>query len=287
LTESFNYTGQRHDETGLLYYNARYYDPALGRFVSADSVVPGAADGSMAGVAVKPLTVAFFEPELRTRLQQENQQPFWFQLSDAEQQQAPSPWGPQNPQALNRYSYVLNNPIRWTDPTGRWVASLTVGYSRSELGWAGVGSVGISFDGEGNVAFTLNGGGGGTTGGFGAALGLTGSISFDAPNIDAVAGWSTVVGGSGGGGLIAGGDIAFSKKADGEFYHMGSVTAAVGLEASGLGLPVEGHLLGVRTAYGPRMNVIKAYTDLERGYNNFVQETTRSFLEKSGVAIPR
>ena len=26
-----------------------------------------------------------------------------------------------NPQSLNRYSYVLNNPLRYTDPTGHWV----------------------------------------------------------------------------------------------------------------------------------------------------------------------
>src|SRR4051794_34789574 len=39
---TLNYTGQRLDGTGLLYYHARYYDPVLARFVSADSVVPGA-----------------------------------------------------------------------------------------------------------------------------------------------------------------------------------------------------------------------------------------------------
>ena len=39
---SLNYTGQRLDGTGLLYYHARYYDPVLGRFISADRVVPGA-----------------------------------------------------------------------------------------------------------------------------------------------------------------------------------------------------------------------------------------------------
>jgi RHS repeat-associated protein len=39
---SINFTGQRRDDTGLLFYNARYYDPGLGRFISADSIVPGA-----------------------------------------------------------------------------------------------------------------------------------------------------------------------------------------------------------------------------------------------------
>ena len=34
------FTGQRLDGTGLYFYNARYYDPAIGRFISADPVVP-------------------------------------------------------------------------------------------------------------------------------------------------------------------------------------------------------------------------------------------------------
>lgn len=39
------FTGQISDAyTGLMYYNARYYDPYLNRFVSADSVVPGAGN---------------------------------------------------------------------------------------------------------------------------------------------------------------------------------------------------------------------------------------------------
>jgi len=37
---TLNDTGQRKDGTGLLYYHARYYDPTLGRFLSADSIVP-------------------------------------------------------------------------------------------------------------------------------------------------------------------------------------------------------------------------------------------------------
>ncbi len=33
------FTGQKSDATGLMYYNARYYDPALGIFISPDSLV--------------------------------------------------------------------------------------------------------------------------------------------------------------------------------------------------------------------------------------------------------
>jgi len=52
--------------SGQAFYNARYYDNALGRFIQADTIVPS----------------------------------------------------PANPQSLNRYAYVLNNPLRYTDPTG-------------------------------------------------------------------------------------------------------------------------------------------------------------------------
>jgi RHS repeat-associated protein len=61
------FTGQREMAgLGIYHYGARFYSPKSGRFLSADTIVPGAA----------------------------------------------------NPQAYNRYSYVLGNPLRYTDPSG-------------------------------------------------------------------------------------------------------------------------------------------------------------------------
>jgi RHS repeat-associated protein len=67
FSPSNRYTGQiLDDDTGLYYYNARYYDPELGRFIQPDTIVPSAGD----------------------------------------------------PQSLNRYSYVKNNPLLYIDPSG-------------------------------------------------------------------------------------------------------------------------------------------------------------------------
>ena len=66
----FQYTGQEKDsETGLNYYNARYYDPHTRHFTQADGLVQDIYD----------------------------------------------------PQLLNRYAYVRNNPIKYSDPSGNFV----------------------------------------------------------------------------------------------------------------------------------------------------------------------
>ena len=63
----YRFTGQHLNESiGLYFHKARYYDPALGRFIQPDTIVPQ----------------------------------------------------PANPQSLNRFSYVLNNPVRYMDPSG-------------------------------------------------------------------------------------------------------------------------------------------------------------------------
>jgi RHS repeat-associated protein len=60
------FTGQRWEEVGLYYFNARWYDSSLGRFVQADTVIPN---------------------------------PFFAT-------------------AYDRYAYVYNSVMRFTDPTG-------------------------------------------------------------------------------------------------------------------------------------------------------------------------
>jgi hypothetical protein len=56
------------DVSSLLSYNARYYDPQLARFISADSVLPGNASGGLDGVALKGPMVDFHEPGLVSTL---------------------------------------------------------------------------------------------------------------------------------------------------------------------------------------------------------------------------
>jgi hypothetical protein len=95
--------------------------------------------GGMDGVALKGLTVDFHEPGFVSKLGEENGFGFWFQLSDDDQRQLGSPWGPANPQALNRYSYVQNNPVRWTDPSGHcpWCAIVIAGAAAAAYLFAG------------------------------------------------------------------------------------------------------------------------------------------------------
>lgn len=100
-----------------MYYNARYYSPYLNRWLQPDVIVP---DGDKASII--PLTVSYHELPLLAQLNAENaytlQHGHWPQLSAAEKREAKINRGPLNPQQLNRYSYVLNNPLKYTDPSG-------------------------------------------------------------------------------------------------------------------------------------------------------------------------
>ena len=74
------------------------YDPVLARFVSADSVVPGS--GGLT-VSSSDATAALL-------------------FAQGPKDKDGRPTVPANPQSLNRYSYVVNNPLLHTDSTGHY-----------------------------------------------------------------------------------------------------------------------------------------------------------------------
>ena len=134
------------DDTGLYYYNARYYDPTIGRFISADPFVQWSNGFD---VASNTLTV--------NALPQKN---------------APkaTTGSPVNSQTLNRYSYVINNPLRFTDPWG-WI-TFGVGIAGSASAVAGItGNVMFVWDDQGNCGLIVSGGGGGFGGSPGGNVG--------------------------------------------------------------------------------------------------------------------
>jgi RHS repeat-associated protein len=112
---SRRFTGQVLDEgTGLYYYNFRYYDPLLARFVQPDDVIPDLL----------------------------------------------------NPQTYNRYAYCVNNPLRFTDPSGHagkeaadwWQAKVNVAaqaYSAGPQHWIWNGTVGTLNSLVGGIADPL------------------------------------------------------------------------------------------------------------------------------------
>ena len=81
VPNKYLFTGKELDSTGLYYYGARYYDAKIGRFITADPI-----DYSDVGIRLAG------GKDLKTFLK--------------------------NPQNLNRYTYCLNNPLRYIDPDG-------------------------------------------------------------------------------------------------------------------------------------------------------------------------
>ena len=55
VTNPYTYTGQQDDGTGLYYYRARYYDPAIGRFTSEDPLGLGGGPDVYVYVGDDPL----------------------------------------------------------------------------------------------------------------------------------------------------------------------------------------------------------------------------------------
>ena len=82
------------------------------------------------GRAFRPLTVAFYEPDLLAASNAENgtvlREGFRFDGQGTDPLQGPLSMALLIPQALNRYEYALNNPLRHVDPTGHSLCGLFV-----------------------------------------------------------------------------------------------------------------------------------------------------------------
>jgi RHS repeat-associated protein len=153
----YKFTDQELDaSTGLYDYGARMYDPVLGRFITADSIVPSFS----------------------------------------------------NPQSLNRYSYCLNNPLIYVDPTGHFslknfIHSFVSGFVGGVVAaicppaWGPMAAFVLGGMSAGATAGALSGGGldaivQGTV--MGGVMGLTAGGLYMA----GVPGWALVAGGAAG-----------------------------------------------------------------------------------------
>src|SRR3989339_867097 len=94
LKNDYAFTGKETDEESTLqYFGARYMDNNIGRFVSVDPAVLTFGNAKE------------FKDKYDRSLE--------FHLS--------------NPQNLNAYSYVINNPLKYTDPDGEIIPLLVIG----------------------------------------------------------------------------------------------------------------------------------------------------------------
>jgi RHS repeat-associated protein len=144
---SYRFTGQRVDSyINLYWYNSRWYDQTLGRFIQPDSIVPGVGEsgnldavGYLGTANYSALTVDYHENQLLDQLNTENRARF----QDSEFKLPPVPT---NSIAFDRYAYSLDNPVRYTDPSGHCPFCvpiiLTLG-AVTPVGWVAIGVTAI------------------------------------------------------------------------------------------------------------------------------------------------
>ena len=106
IPTNYQYTDQRIESNlGLYFYNARWYDSYLNRWIQPDSIIPSETGNN------SQLIVDYHETQFLEQLNQENHK----HIDDPQSQ---SMTVPINPQAFDRYAYGNNNPVRYNDPTG-------------------------------------------------------------------------------------------------------------------------------------------------------------------------
>jgi len=206
----FRFTSKELDEeTGLYYYGARYYEPTISRWMSAD--------------------------------------PAGFALVNPMERDDEGGWRPKTGysiiEAVNWYAYVSNNPVIYVDPTGEE----TISFGMFVSGSSGISGklesgIAIGFDKKRKV---LSIGIYSTVGAGGAmGAGVSGGITAAATGADSVRdleGASTTVGGSGGFLGVLGFDVTVPTKSDNLLED-----TAISVSA-GMGVSAETHVLITET----------------------------------------
>ena len=129
--DRLQFTGKERDaETGLDYFLARYYSSAQGRFTSPDESKGGGLFDPLTGLSAETI--------------------------------GPLPYADiSDPQTLNKYAYVRNNPLRYVDPTGHciWDPCIGEGSAAYAIGGAAIATAAYlaSPQGQKAVASTVEG----------------------------------------------------------------------------------------------------------------------------------
>ena len=191
----FRYRSYVYDsETGLYYVSSRYYDPEIGRWINADSVIAGVG-GNVKGYNL--FAYCFNNPVNMD--DQAGNWPNWIK---------------------NTVKWVAKNIVKPVVKTVQKALSkvdLTystgVNVSGTPSAWIFNGQIGVSMDTKGNVAIQASGGGGITGGDPGISITRYQSVT-NAPNIDKLNDAYYQVGGSiavpiEGVPVAAGGDVMF------------------------------------------------------------------------------
>jgi RHS repeat-associated protein len=188
-TTAYKFTDQELDgETGLYNYDARLYDPVVGRFVSADPYF--SPNWSMH---------KFYNSLINSSKMMDGYI-FRYMENDLEQYF-------RNPQNLDRYAYVKNDPLNYIDPNGEFATvagGMVGGAIAGGIAGAISGAIGAAVTGGGWSAIAQSAAVGGVTGaavgavvGGLAGAGIVGPAALAAS--DFAAGLNVGIGAQGGG----------------------------------------------------------------------------------------